>query len=115
MPRGQFDRSARRAETRARLLHAAAEVYALRGFGGATLDQVAAQAGLTKGAVYDHFGSKENLLIALIEEYLAGQLAEQLSLFDENRSTSERPLAGSENWMARLTERPDRAAFSVSR
>ena len=74
MPRGQFDRSARRAQTRVRLLQAAAEVYALHGFGGATLDEVAAQAGLTKGAVYDHFGSKENLLLALMEEYLAGQI-----------------------------------------
>jgi hypothetical protein len=45
MPRGHFDRSARKAETRARLLHAAAEVYALRGFGGATLDEVAAPIG----------------------------------------------------------------------
>ena len=63
MPRGQFDRSARKALTRERLLEAAARVYAQHGFGGATLDEVAAEAGLTKGAVYSHFGSKENLLL----------------------------------------------------
>jgi AcrR family transcriptional regulator len=108
MPRGQFDRSARRAETRARLLQAAAEVYARRGFGGATLDEVAGRAGLTKGAVYDHFGSKENLLLALMEEYLAGQIVEQLELFDRGRTTWERPLAGSDRWMASLRESPDR-------
>lgn len=113
MPRGHFDRSARRAETRARLLQAAAEVYALRGFGGATLDEVAAHAHLTKGALYDHFGNKENLLTALMEEYLAGQIAEQLTLFDGDRTTSERPLAGSENWMARLHERPERFRLFV--
>ncbi|MGH2831392.1 MAG: TetR/AcrR family transcriptional regulator [Solirubrobacteraceae bacterium] len=113
MPRGHFDRSTRRAETRAKLLHAAAEVYALRGFGGATLDEVAAQAGLTKGAVYDHFGSKENLLTALMEEYLAGAIAEQLALFDGDRATSERPLAGSETWMVHLHERPDRFRLFV--
>jgi AcrR family transcriptional regulator len=113
MPRGQFDRSARRAQTRARLLQAAAEVYARQGFGGATLDEVAARAHLTKGAVYDHFGSKENLLIALLEEYLAGQITEQLALFDGDRTSSERPLAGSENWMARLQERPDRFRLFV--
>src|SRR6476620_2072446 len=87
MPRGDFDRSARRAETRARLLHSAARVYARRGFNGATLDEVAADAGFTKGAVYDHFGSKENLLLALMEEHLAGQVAEQIELFDRERST----------------------------
>jgi len=113
MPRGHFDRSARRADTRARLLQAAAEVYALRGFGGATLDEVAAQAHLTKGAVYDHFGNKENLLTALMEEYLAGQIAEQLTLFDGDRATWERPLAGSENWMTRLHESPDRFRLFV--
>jgi AcrR family transcriptional regulator len=113
MPRGHFDRSARKAETRARLLQAAAEVYALRGFGGATLDEVAAQAHLTKGAVYDHFGSKENLLTALMEEYLAGAIAEQLTLFDGDRATWERPLAGSDNWMAGLQESPDRFRLFV--
>jgi AcrR family transcriptional regulator len=94
-------------------LQAAAEVYALRGFGGATLDEVAAHAHLTKGAVYNHFGSKENLLTALMEEYLAGAIAEQLALFDGDRATWERPLAGSESWMARLHERPDRFRLFV--
>jgi AcrR family transcriptional regulator len=113
MPRGEFDRSARRAQTRARLLQAAAEVYARRGFAGATLEEVAAEAGYTKGAVYGHFGSKENLLLALVEEYLAGQVAEQVALFDRDRATWERPLAGSEHWMERLRERPDRFRLFV--
>jgi AcrR family transcriptional regulator len=112
MPRGQFDRSERKAATRARLLDAAARVYASRGFAGATLDEVAAEAGFTKGAVYAHFGSKENLLMALLEEHLAGQIAEQLELFDRarldrDRGTWERPLAGSDSWMRRLEEDPD--------
>jgi AcrR family transcriptional regulator len=112
VPRGQFDRSARKALTRARLLEAAARVYAQRGFGGATLDQVAAEAGFTKGAVYSHFGSKENLLLALMEEHLASQIAEQIALFDHERETRERttwerPLAGSARWMEDLEENPD--------
>jgi AcrR family transcriptional regulator len=113
MPRGHFDRSQRKAETRARLLRAAAEVYASRGFGGATLDDVAAQAGLTKGAVYGHFGSKENLLLALVEEYMAGQIEAQLALFDRERSGWERPLAGSQDWMTRLKQRPERFQLFV--
>jgi AcrR family transcriptional regulator len=108
MPRGEFDRSARKAQTRARLLEAAATVYARSGFNGATLDQVAAEAGFTKGAVYAHFGSKENLLLALLEEHMASQIAEQLALFDRERATWERPLAGSAHWMERLESDPDR-------
>jgi AcrR family transcriptional regulator len=112
MPRGQFDRSERKAATRARLLQAAARVYARRGFAGATLDEVAAEAGFTKGAVYAHFGSKENLLLALLQEHLVGQIAEQLELFnrvraDRDRPTWERPVAGSDSWMRRLGEDPD--------
>jgi AcrR family transcriptional regulator len=113
MPRGQFDRSARKAQTRARLLEAAAQVYARRGLDGATLDEVAAEAGFTKGAVYAHFGNKENLMLALVEEYLTGQVVEQLSLFTRDRATWERPLAGSERWMDRLQERPDRFRLFV--
>jgi AcrR family transcriptional regulator len=113
MPRGEFDRSARRAQTRARLLEAAAQVYARRGFAGATLEEVASEAGFTKGAVYGHFGSKENLLLALVEEYLAGQVAEQMALFDRDRATWERPLAGSERWMEGLQENPDRFRLFV--
>jgi AcrR family transcriptional regulator len=113
MPRGEFDRSERRAQTRGRLLEAAARVYARRGFAGATLEEVAAEAGFTKGAVYGHFGSKENLLLALVEEYLAGQVSEQMTLFDRDRATWERPLAGSERWMERLNESPDRFRLFV--
>jgi AcrR family transcriptional regulator len=112
MPRGQFDRSERKAATRARLLAAAARVYAQRGFAGATLDEVAADAGFTKGAVYAHFGSKEKLLLALLQEHLSGQIAEQLELFkrvrsDRDRPTWERSIAGSDSWMRSLGEDPD--------
>lgn len=113
MPRGEFDRSARRARTREALLEAAARVYARRGFAGATLEEVAAEAGFTKGAVYGHFGSKENLLVALVEEHLAGQVAEQIGLFDRDRATWERPLAGSEHWMERVQESPERFLLFV--
>jgi AcrR family transcriptional regulator len=108
MPRGHFDRTARKARTRAQLLEAAAQLYARRGFAGATLEEVASAAGYTKGAVYAHFGSRENLLLALFEEHLASEVAEQLELFDRDRVTWERPLAGSERWMESLQEHPER-------
>ena len=89
------------------MLEAAASVYANRGFGGATLEEVAAQAGFTKGAVYDHFGSKENLLFALLDEHLSAQIAEQIALFDPAKAAAERPRAGSDQWMKELDENPN--------
>jgi AcrR family transcriptional regulator len=57
----------RRQQTRDHLIQAAARVFAERGFHGASLDQVAAAAGFTKGAVYSNFKNKEDLFLALLE------------------------------------------------
>jgi AcrR family transcriptional regulator len=59
----------RRRLTRDHLLDAAAQVLAERGFHGASLDEVAAAAGFTKGAVYSNFKNKEDLFLALLERY----------------------------------------------
>lgn len=61
--------------TRAALLDAAAEVFADKGFNAATLDEIAAAAGFTRGAVHHHFGSKEEMFLAVIERRDAELLA----------------------------------------
>lgn len=53
--------------TRTRLLDAAAERFAFGGFHGTSVDEVARAAGLTKGAVYANFRSKEELFLALLD------------------------------------------------
>lgn len=58
--------SPRRAKTRERLIEAAAEAVAEKGFNATSLDAIAAKAGLTKGAIYDNFASKDELFLALI-------------------------------------------------
>jgi AcrR family transcriptional regulator len=58
----------RRQQTREYLLQAAGQVFAERGFHGATLDEVAARAGYTKGAVYSNFKNKDDLFLALLEQ-----------------------------------------------
>jgi AcrR family transcriptional regulator len=57
-----------RGTARERLLDAAADLFAERGFRGASVDDIAAQAGLTKGALYWNFKSKDELFFALVEE-----------------------------------------------
>ena len=58
----------KRAAVRRRLLEAALPVFASRGFEKATLDQVAEAAGLTKGAIYSNFASKDELFFAMMSE-----------------------------------------------
>jgi len=57
-----------RAAVRRRLLDAALEVFAERGYASANLDQVAAAAGLTKGAIYSNFASKDELFFAMMHD-----------------------------------------------
>src|ERR1019366_1062596 len=63
-----------RAQTRARLLQAASEVFAKHGYDRPSLDDVAAAAGLTKGAVYSSFASKDELFYALMRERIGERL-----------------------------------------
>lgn len=69
----RLDRRTRRAraqgkEARARLVEAAAKVFARRGFAGSSMDEIAEEAGFSKGALYWHFAGKEDLFFALLEE-----------------------------------------------
>lgn len=62
----RLTREERRQQTRDRLLAATCELFAERGIHGTSLDDIAAEAGLTKGAVYSNFSGKDDLLAALI-------------------------------------------------
>lgn len=53
-------------ETRAKLILAAREVFARKGYAGASMDELTALVGLTRGALYHHFGGKEGLLEAVV-------------------------------------------------
>jgi TetR/AcrR family acrAB operon transcriptional repressor len=55
--------------TRQKILKAALAVFSSKGYSATTLEDVALQAGITRGAIYWHFGSKGELYTALVEEY----------------------------------------------
>lgn len=90
--RAEERRRARVDRTRADLLAAAGRVFAAQGYEGASVGDIAAEAGYTKGALYAHFGSKSDLFVALARERLdcdrptgaaagatSGDLADELS------------------------------------
>jgi AcrR family transcriptional regulator len=54
-------------ETRAKLLAAGRQAFAEKGYAAASMDELTAQAGLTRGALYHHFGDKKGLLAAVVE------------------------------------------------
>ena len=67
--------TARRALTRDRLLAAASSVFAERGIIGASVEEVCEAAGFTRGAFYSNFADKDELVLVLIQQSIAGQYA----------------------------------------
>jgi AcrR family transcriptional regulator len=65
----QWTRERRLERTRSLLLDAAEEVFAEKGFTPASLDDIARAAGYTKGAIYKHFATKEELFLAVSDRY----------------------------------------------
>ena len=82
MPR--LTRKEKQAHTRTCLMEAAARVFTKRGLQQASIDEVAEDAGYTKGAFYANFKSKEELFLAMLDE----RFAERLEEIDRVMSTS---------------------------
>jgi AcrR family transcriptional regulator len=66
-------------ETRAKLIAAARRAFAAKGYAGASMDELTAQAGLTRGALYHNFGDKKGLLQAVVDQ-IDGEMAERARL-----------------------------------
>jgi AcrR family transcriptional regulator len=72
-------------ETRERLLDAAARVFELKGYGGATVAQIAKEAGVSSGAIYAHYSTKAELLVDALRAHKERATA---ALFPPGRRTN---------------------------
>src|SRR5687767_13062235 len=80
----------RRADTRARFLAAAADLFAHKGFHAVSAESVAGAADRTTGALYDHFGGKEGLLLALVEAWMEQTVADLRPALDQMPALDDR-------------------------
>src|SRR5215203_6722049 len=80
----RLTRQQRRERTRDDLVAAADRCFVEGGFHATSLDQIAAAAGYTKGAVYSNFASKEDLFFAVYERRAERAEAELEEVLDEN-------------------------------
>jgi AcrR family transcriptional regulator len=76
---------ATREETRQRLFEAAAEVFAEQGIGAASVEAITSAAGLTRGAFYSNFGSKDDLIAAMLADHVAQTTRRHLELLARHR------------------------------
>jgi AcrR family transcriptional regulator len=105
-------RAEKQARTRAELLAMAAKVFARRGYKGASIEEIAEEAGYSHGAVYSNFDGKADLFLAVLEDYMAEraqELAQTQADLPEDAPIELRARALADQWMQRFAK--DRESF----
>ncbi|UIK07650.1 TetR/AcrR family transcriptional regulator [Neorhizobium galegae] len=74
------------AETKAKLIAAARHAFARQGYAEASMDDFTAGAGLTRGALYHHFGDKKGLLMAVIMQ-MDAEMSDRLATISSRAET----------------------------
>jgi AcrR family transcriptional regulator len=103
----RLTREQSRANTRERLLAAARGVFARSGFHGASVEEIASEAGFSTGALYSNFDGKENLFLALMEREIEEHAREIEDAVRERSSISERATGGARRWMTMIEREPE--------
>src|SRR5260370_17006444 len=78
-----------RDDTREKLFEAAARVFEEQGIGGASIEAIAAAAGLTRGAFYSNFKSKDELIIAMLEDHVEQSIRRNLDLLATHKTLAD--------------------------
>src|SRR5471032_3087162 len=78
-----------RDDTCGKLFEAAAQVFEEQGIGGASIEAIAAAAGFTRGAFYSNFKSKDELIIAMIEDHVAQSIRRNLDLLSRHKNLAD--------------------------
>ena len=86
-------------ETQAKILDAAEAVFSEQGFEMTQLEEVAARAGYTRGAIYAHYASKEDLFLALMDQRVLTKFSGIRQVLESEPTVSKRP-AIFRRWMA---------------
>jgi AcrR family transcriptional regulator len=97
----------KRTQTRERIVRAAETVFARRGYHGASVDEIAEEAGYSKGALYYNFATKEELFLALLDQHLESRVALIRSVALTGRDGAEQLAEGARRTLASLSRDRD--------
>jgi len=103
----RMTREQSKANTRERLLRAARTVFARGGFHGASVEEIASEAGYSTGALYSNFDGKEDLFLALMDREIEGHAREIEDAVRAQASISERATGGARQWMTMIEREPE--------
>jgi AcrR family transcriptional regulator len=96
----RLTREQSKAATREKLLDAARQVFAARGFHGASVEEIAAAAGFSTGALYSNFDGKEDLFLVLMDREVSAHAREVADAVGLRATVAERAEGGADFWMA---------------
>lgn len=100
-------RKERQEQTREELVAAAARVFAQRGYHKATVEEIAADAGFSTGAVYSNFGGKEELFLAIADRQVQARVEEIEAVADAAEGDGDASTAAAAQFRAFLESDPD--------
>jgi AcrR family transcriptional regulator len=103
----RLNREQKKTHTRGRLLKAAERVFARRGYVGASLDDVAEEAGFSKGAIYSNFKNKEDLFLALVDQHIEERVHDIQRTLATDRQPNERAREAARHYIEHLNESAD--------
>jgi len=103
----RMTREQSKALTREKLLTAARRVFARRGFHGASVEEIAAEAGYSTGALYSNFGGKQDLFLELMEREITEHAREIAAAVRDRDSVAERATGGARQWMSMIEREPE--------
>jgi AcrR family transcriptional regulator len=109
----RLTREERKALTRELLLDAAATVFARHGVHEASVEQIAAEAGFTTGAVYSNFTGKEDLFLSLLERQTADEVRKYDEIFAGAQTLDQQARGGADAWMRELQHEPELFLLSM--
>lgn len=113
MPVERLTPERRRELTRTALVEAAADVFARRGFDGASLEEIAEVAGFTRGAIYSNFGSKEDLLLAVVDRYNKTLFDAFSDRLDAAETLEDKTVSGAALWRDLIRRDPNLTALNL--
>ena len=112
-PRKRLSREESQAQTRARLIGTARQLFVERGYGGTSIRDIADGAGYSQGAFYSNFASKEDVLLELLKGHMEAEGAQLSQVMESDGRTPEEIFAELESWAATLNRDASWSMLSI--
>lgn len=112
-PKKRLSREESQAQTRARLIETAQQLFVANGYGGTSIRDIADRAGYSQGAFYSNFASKEEVLLELLRGHMEAEAAQLSELMDSDGRTPEAIFGELESWAATLNRDASWCVLSI--